>query len=138
MKFNKPLKLLIGLVTLWPLIHMGSMVILVFFANSDSTAESILDTLFSLPYLMIGALLISLFFCFVYLSKYTQINHDSKVTWGFLFFFVGQFAMPVFWYLYVWRKRDNQDNHTCPKCSNSVTDTWKVCPNCGEFLSIAR
>ncbi len=145
MQLNKPLKLLIGLVTLWPPIYMVIFISFAFTAISNEDPDSEFKIIFALHFLTMAVTFALMIFYFVYLFKYAQIKQDSKIMWAILFFVGGLVTFPIFWYLYIWQKRDseyepsfatstNRDKLVCPKCSKNVSDTWRVCPHCGESL----
>ena len=104
MRLSRPIQLLVGAATLLPIVYM----VYFFVAMSSSIATrhggpDDFDLLFRLhlgTMLLIFALLI---FYIVYLFRTTRVSQDKKALWAVVLFMGNMFAMPVFWFLYVWR-----------------------------------
>lgn len=113
LSLSKPIKLLVGALTLWPILYM-----FVFFAF-------IAASVFSMPrsggtaghsggppvefMLLFAAHLGTMLMMFgliafyiVYLFKTDRVAQDKKALWATVIFFGNLVAMPVFFYLYVW------------------------------------
>lgn len=108
MTLSKPTKLLILVVTLLPPAYMA-----LFFAsfaysvNSPTKDDPIFKHfgLFMAIHLAFMVLMMALLvFYVVFLFKTAAVKSDMKALWAVVLFFGGPIAMPIFWYLYVWKE----------------------------------
>ena len=112
-KLSRPVKLLLGVATLWPLLYFGVFVAVwftLFLAIAQQAGPSGADgppgwflALFPLHCLTI---LLSIGLLIVYIVdvfKNDRIARDMKALWAVVLFMGGFIAMPVYWYLYFWR-----------------------------------
>ncbi|HEU4866640.1 MAG TPA: hypothetical protein VFV09_02830 [Actinomycetota bacterium] len=106
-------KLLLGVATLWPVVYMA-----LFFAFFIYSAASIfstepgstdsMDRMFGTIFVVHALTMLWIFgLLAVYirlLFKTDRVPADKKALWAVVLFFGNMLAMPVFWYLYVWRE----------------------------------
>lgn len=112
MRLGKPAKILIAIATAWPLVYMFlfmcfmfSMVMRDFSGpHTRSEAPAAFQLLFLLHFLTILWIFGLLAFYITYLFKSDRVAQDKKALWAVVLFFGNMIAMPVFWYLYVWRE----------------------------------
>lgn len=106
MKLSKPAKILVLILTIFPLIYMGLFLAMIA-ATFTSRHEPDLFSHFGIfMAIHIGVILLMfalLAFYIVFLFKTNAVKNDMKALWAIVLFFGGPIAMPVFWYLYIWR-----------------------------------
>lgn len=63
---------------------------------------------FDIGYLVIGNLYVLIVLvCFlIYLSRLTNIGKEKKWLWRGLMLIGHVFAIPIFWYYYIWKERN--------------------------------
>lgn len=117
MRLKRSTKILLGIVTIWPAAYMFlffvGIVSLMFLLPSDagstpSQPGSQLITigffsLFAVHILTIFASMGLMAFYIVRVFK-TPLDEAMKIMWTVLICMFGIFAMPVFWFLYIWRE----------------------------------
>jgi hypothetical protein len=113
MTFTKPVKLLLGALTIWPLVYM--FLFMDFIATTmfwmggpgaqpseDSTG---IPTVFLLVFAAHAATILLMFglvtFYIVYLFKSNRVPPDKKALWAAVLFLGNMLAMPIFLYLYI-------------------------------------
>ena len=105
-------KFALGVATLWPLLYLAAFFLFLtvsLFAifSSESTALLPVDSFFSTVFILhILTTLWSFALLAIYfrlLFKSDRVPKDKKTLWALALFFGNVIAMPVFWYLYVWR-----------------------------------
>ncbi|MGD8998807.1 MAG: hypothetical protein PVF75_00210 [Granulosicoccaceae bacterium] len=112
---NKPVKLLLGLLSIIPLLYFIGFFVFTFsmvfgammppFAESPELANDWFLKLF-IAHLATMLLIMALIVTYlVVLFRSTSIEQNMKILWTILLLFFGVFAFPVFWYLYIWRTR---------------------------------
>src|SRR5687768_1551596 len=105
-------KLLLGLATCWPILYLGIfisfIVVNVFLGSfrsrpgSDGPPTAFL-VIFALHFLTI-LWIFALFAIYVtYLFRTDRVKEDKKALWAVVLFMGNMIAMPIFFYLYVWR-----------------------------------
>jgi len=112
MKLGKSMKILVGVFTLWPSIYM-----FVFFSFIFSTVffppqggaspqETLFpfQVLFALHFFTMIAIMALIGFYIVYLFKSNRVAQDKKTLWAVVIFLGNMIAMPIFWYLYIWKE----------------------------------
>ena len=110
---NKPTKLLLGLATLWPLayavflfvslfLHFTSML---FGVPQRNIFVELFDHMF---FVHLGTMLwivaLTVFYV-VHVVKNPALKNDMKAVWAAAVAMGGVFAMPIYWYLFIWRTR---------------------------------
>ncbi len=109
---SKPVKVILGIATLWPfvylLVFMGFWLYMVLWgvSHQESTKE--------IPVVFIGVFilhfitmiwtwgLLAIYICNVF--KNDRVATDKKALWAVVLFFGNMIAMPIYWYLYIWRE----------------------------------
>jgi len=105
-------KVLLGLASLWPFVYMILFFIFVlssFFFLSPSTGKEfgppvsfmVIFLLHLLTMLWIMALTI---FYIVNVFRNERVDKDKKVLWAVVLFMGNLIAMPIYWYLYIWKE----------------------------------
>jgi hypothetical protein len=109
---KKPVKILLGLATLWPFIYMILFFVFIFssffFVSRSRGQESgppvfflIIFLLHLLTMLWIMALTV---FYMVNVFRNELVDKDKKVLWAVVLFMGNMIAMPIYWYLYIWKE----------------------------------
>jgi hypothetical protein len=128
---QKPTKVLIGLATLWPLVYMilfFAFIFLTIFLGPGPGPERGMPPLMALIFglhllTMIVILGLSVFYI-VDVFKNERVDKDKKALWAIVIFFGNMIAMPVYWYLYIW-KEPAIANQPRPGQLNSVdSSSW--------------
>jgi hypothetical protein len=121
MKLNKPVKILIGLVTAWNAIYpllffaVWLMMFLGMFVSvglSSATANEP-SPAFIMPFFAIFPLhcltillhFVLLPFYLIHVIKNTTASETVRIILGVGMFFAGFIAMPIYYYLYIWREQ---------------------------------
>lgn len=115
MQLNKPLKILVGLGTLWlsiyPLLFLAVWLFMAmgmgFFVNAPSQTE---PPFFILPFFAIFPLhcltillqFVLMAFYLIHVIKNTKADETVKIILGVGCFFIPFIAMPVYFYVYIW------------------------------------
>lgn len=118
MRFSRPIAALLGVLTLIPLVYLA--VFLVFVVPKLSSVGrpggitqplfGQLTTLsFGLGTAVIGLSLALLAFFAAFAHRTTNVPSDKKGLWVAVLLFGNIIAMPVFWYIYVWRTRQGSN-----------------------------
>ena len=110
-QMKKSTKILLGLATLWPLVYMVLFFVFIlstFFFLSTSTSQEFGSVSFMVVFLLhlltmlwITALTI---FYIVNVFRNERVDKDKKVLWAVVLFMGNMIAMPIYWYLYIWKE----------------------------------
>ena len=109
---KKPTKILLGLASLWPLVYIVFFFIFVlssFFFLSSSAGQGVgppvsfmvIFLLHLLTMLWIMALTV---FYIVNVFRNERVDKDKKALWAVVLFMGNMIAMPIYWYLYIWKE----------------------------------
>lgn len=111
MLIRKPLAIVIGLFTIWPLIYVGLfmvfLVVVAFTIFQHAPQHQSGPGIF--PYIIIphvGTMLLMLAlmaFYIVHVFKNPALKPDWRIVWTALLFFIFAFSGPVYWWLFIWR-----------------------------------
>jgi hypothetical protein len=112
---KKPLKILLGLATVWPFAYMLLFFFVVFsslfFVTGPGDPESgpplfflVLFPLHILTMFWITALTV---FYMVNVFRNERVDKDKKVLWAVVLFMGNMIAMPIYWYLYIWKEQSS-------------------------------
>jgi hypothetical protein len=127
---SKTLKVLLGLVTLWPAAY-----IILFFAFVFSTIVSgggnpvnpplefiLIFVLHLFTMLVIAALTV---FYIVNVFRNQRVEKDKKALWAVVLFMGSVIAMPVYWYLYFWKPAPETPMFSNPgQLGTADTSAW--------------
>lgn len=119
MKLNKPVKILLGLATAWnalyPLLFFAVWLIMVLgmflSAGFSSSTAGEPSPVFILPFFAIFPLhcltillhFVLATFYLIHVIKNTTASETVRIILGVGIFFMGFIAMPIYYYLYIWR-----------------------------------
>jgi hypothetical protein len=112
MKMGKPAKIALAVITILPLVYMFCFMAFIFITMLTSFSGKSLDkdafdffpVIFILHFAAIFLSFALLAFYLYYLFKTDRLEKDRKALWAVILFLGSFFAMPVFWYLYIWRE----------------------------------
>ena len=109
---SKPIKIALLLVSLWPFLYV--ILFFIFFistafyigASDGKGADlpigfAIIFCLHVLTMLLIMALTV---FYMVNVFRNDRVEKDKKVLWAVVLFMGNMIAMPIYWYLYIWKE----------------------------------
>jgi hypothetical protein len=114
-KLGRPVKLLIGALTLWPFVYLvlffafsfASFFIMAGHAGgaeaSHSAGAPIAFAVLFIAHLGTMLMMLALIaFYIVYLFKTDRVRQDKKALWAVVLFLGNMLAIPVFFWIYVW------------------------------------
>jgi hypothetical protein len=113
LKLSKRSVVLVGLLTLLPLAYMVFFFVWIFvsffadFATSSHGKSPVPDAFAYILVLHLGAMLLTVgltIFYIVHLFKSTVVPNDQKALWAVVLFLGNMIAMPIYWYLQMWRE----------------------------------
>jgi hypothetical protein len=110
MRLNRPVALLVALLTLAPWGYFAffiSHVMATFpaFANAEPPPDQFFrdfNTILRLHMTEMALVLLLMGFYIVHLFRSERVPGDKKALWGVVLFLGNLLAMPVYWYLYMW------------------------------------
>jgi hypothetical protein len=109
---SKGVKVILGIATLWPLIYV--LIFISFWLYMVLSITSQPDGNKKIPPWIIGIFvlhaitmlwciaLIAIYICNVFNNE--RVEKDKKVLWTLVLFLGNMIAMPIYWYLYIWRE----------------------------------
>lgn len=109
---KKSIKILLGLATLWPFLYMILFFVFVFssifFMRGPAGAEAgpplFFVVFFALHlFTMLWIMALTIFYM-VNVFKNDRVDKDKKVLWAVVIFMGNLIAMPIYWYLYIWKE----------------------------------
>jgi Ni,Fe-hydrogenase I cytochrome b subunit len=131
MKLQKSTKILLGVATLWPFAYM-----ILFFGFIFSSilfrptvgAESGIQPVFALIFgLHLFTMLVILALTIVYIVdvfKNDRVEKDKKALWAIVIFMGNMIAMPIYWYLYIWKDPPVASQFSPAQLSNADSSAW--------------
>jgi hypothetical protein len=116
---KKWMKILLGLATLWPFLYMILFFLFVFStfffisgsAGPDSGPPFLFFLFFAVHIFTILWIMGLTIFYMVNVFRNNRVDKDKKVLWAVVLFLGSMIAMPIYWYLYIWRE---EPAHTLP------------------------
>lgn len=112
MKLNQPKKIVLGILTVWPIIYMFLFMVFMFgmaFLNmfdgkGEREAPILFLVLIGLHFFTCLYTMVLIGFYVYYLFKTERVPKDKKALWAVVIFLGNVFAMPIFWFLYIWQQ----------------------------------
>ena len=108
MRLSRPLKFLIGALTLCPVVYLVFFFVImiagVFRARPRGPESMPIDfeLLFALHLATMLLVFALIAFYITFLFKTQVVSQDKKALWAVILFLGNMIAMPIFWWLYVW------------------------------------
>ncbi len=116
MRLSKSVAIFVLLATFVPLVYliffMVTMAVSVVSDPQSGPDPTLFKVLFLLHLLCMLWLWALIAFYLVYLFKSAAIPKDQRTLWTILLLFFNMFAMPVFWFLYIWPESRRGDMPT--------------------------
>jgi hypothetical protein len=108
------MRILIGVLTAWPLVYFilffvfmfGTVIISGFFGREPLGGLIVLVFVLHMFTILLSFALIA--FYIVFLFKTDRVDADKKALWAVVLFLGNMIAMPVFYYLYIWKKPEEE------------------------------
>ena len=97
--------MLLGLVTAIPLAYMLFFFLVIFFLTfgAGNPSDRSVTSIFVLHVLVIVLVWMLIPFYIWQLFKSDLVPNDKKALWAVVLFLGNMIAMPVFWYIYIWK-----------------------------------
>ena len=117
---TKPKALILGICTAWPILYMFlfmgtifSQVIMMDFGGKQAAGEMpvIMKIIFPLHFLTMIWIFVLLAVYIRHIFKTDAVPQDKKALWAVVIFCGNMIAMPVYWYLYIWKNMDEGVKH---------------------------
>ncbi len=124
---SKFTKLLLAATTVFPFLYMiffmTAMFYLTVFASRDPMIEdgampALFMVIFPLHLLTMLLIMGLTVFYMVNVFRNERVDKDKKVLWAVVLFMGNMIAMPIYWYLYIWR--DGGEAATLPNARNEL------------------
>ncbi len=129
---KKSTKVWLGIATLWPIAYIFLFIAAIFSlfifgglhdgGPPDAGPGGSGSILFPVGFMglfavhlltILGTLALTVFYI-IRVFKTERLDQNMKIMWMLLLFFMGMFAQPVFWYLYIWRETPEFSQATPP------------------------
>ena len=132
---KKSNKVLLGIATVWPFIYIVFFMVFMFstffFARGGGASDGgtpevgfvqvMMLIVFALHFLTIIWIWALIAFYMVNVFRYDRVDKDKKVLWAVVLFMGSIMAMPVYWYLYIWRDGGaSSSTSNAPKALNNA------------------
>ncbi|MFA4852098.1 MAG: hypothetical protein WC924_03160 [Candidatus Gracilibacteria bacterium] len=102
---SKTKKIILGIATLWPIIYMFIFFSLVFsFITNVANPEVMFGYLFGAHLFTMLLIVILLIIYIRDVFKNDMVLETRKTLWTILLIFGNMIAMPIYWYLHIWKK----------------------------------
>jgi len=103
-------KKLVGIVTAWPILYIAFFMVFMFmsvfadlFGGRDFMFDAF-DYIFAVHFLTMLMIFGLIAFYIVYIFKTDRVAADKKALWAVVIFMGNAIAMPIFYYLYIWKE----------------------------------
>ncbi|MBI4743378.1 MAG: hypothetical protein HY776_00890 [Actinobacteria bacterium] len=110
---KKPTKIMLGIASLWPILYMTIFFVFTFsqvflFSQEGPMSPSSPPTwflvIFGLHFLTMLWIFVLLIIYIVNVFRNNRVAKEKKALWAVVLFLGNVVAMPVYWYLYIWRE----------------------------------
>lgn len=124
---KKSTKVLLGIATIWPVLYMflfmGVFMVSMFLRGGEPGAIwAIIIPLHLLTMLGIIGLIT---FYMVNVFRNDRVSKDMKVLWAVVLFMGSPVAMPIYWYLYIWRGTPDTTSQKPPQLGAGLQSRWR-------------
>jgi hypothetical protein len=106
---KKPVKVLLGLATLWPFSYLIPFFTVIFStvvfmpSSGEPGPPPLIALILPLHLFTMLAVMALMVFYIVNVFRNDRVDNDKKALWAVVLFMGNMIAMPIYWYLYVWR-----------------------------------
>ena len=128
---SKTIKLLLGLVTIWPFAYLILFFITIFslvlFSAGAETAGGpppLIALIFPLHLLTMLVIMGLTVFYMVNVFRNERVVKDQKVLWAVVLFLGNVLAMPIYWYLYIWKDGQPAGAPAPGQLGSADTSAW--------------
>ena len=109
-------ELILGILSIWPVLYFFLFMILIFtvlsallndeeeLSGSAETFGTILIYLFYPTAILMLSLIFNFIFYYVFRSK--RVPRENRILWSVLLVAINIFALPIFWYSYIWENKN--------------------------------
>lgn len=109
---KKPAKILLAAATVWPFLYMILFMLFIFSfifmarggRPGGGASPDLFLLIFPLHFLTMLVIMGLMVFYIVDVFRNERVEKDKKALWAVVLFMGSMFAMPVYWYLYIWRE----------------------------------
>jgi hypothetical protein len=132
---KKSTKILLAIATIWPFIYMIFFFVVIFssffFMPRGGSSEggafpALLMIIFPLHFLTMLLIMGLTVFYMVNVFRNDRVEKDKKVLWAVVLFMGNMIAMPIYWYLYIWREEKESPvvSHDRKALNDSKASNW--------------
>jgi len=113
---KKPTKVLLGLATLWPFFYLILFFVVIFSTvvfrpgSGESGPPPLIALILPLHLFTMLAVMGLMVFYIVNVFRNDRVDKDQKALWAVVLFMGNMIAMPIYWYLYIWREPPAADS----------------------------
>ena len=114
-EMKKPTKVLLGLATLWPFFYLILFFVVIFSTivfvpgSGEPGPPPLIALILPLHLFTMLASLALMVFYIVNVFRNDRVDKDKKGLWAVVLFMGNMIAMPIYWYLYIWREPPGAD-----------------------------
>jgi len=97
--------------TIWPILYMilfmgamFTMMALSFSGTSPSSEPPIMMIILPLHFLTMLEIFVMIIIYIIHIFKTEKVPQDKKALWAVVIFLGNMIAMPIYWYLYIWKQ----------------------------------
>lgn len=120
---TKGVAIILGIFTIWPCLYMflfmGSIFFMMasaFTGNTPSGEQpAIMMVILPLHLFTMLEIFSLLTIYMIYLFKTEVVEKDKKALWAVVLFLGNMIAMPIFWYIYIWKKLKENESAAISK-----------------------
>jgi hypothetical protein len=127
---SKTLKVLLGIVTLWPFAYMILFFLFIFAMmllpsfGETSGAPPLFVIIFPLHLLTMLIIMALTVFYIANVFNNERVDKDKKVLWALVLFMGNIIAMPIYWYIYIWKSAPVLDTLTTGQLTGLDSSMW--------------
>jgi len=128
---EKPGKILLGAATLWPFLYMIIFFVFIFstilFMPGKQGPDGfpiMFAFIFALHLLTILLTMGLTVYFIVDVFRNARVDKDKKVLWAVVIFLGNMIAMPIYWYLYIWKEPAVAANPLPGQLNSVNTSAW--------------
>ncbi len=117
---KKPIKIIIGLLTAWPILYLLFFICALFSISGEAKVNILhnsFNTFFMLHLftILLGWSLIGFYIWFLFKSD--RVPQEKKSLWGIVLFMGNMFAFPFFFFIYVWPEKPSNNANSADRYS---------------------